>query len=72
MTEKNYALEQAKAQYESICACVAALEGDYDRVGEWEEICAPSWSRGGAYGGTVRLIAGSKPAIERRPTWHFK
>lgn len=34
MTEPNYALEQAKAQYESICEMVAALEVDYDRLDE--------------------------------------
>lgn len=34
MTEPNYALEQAKAQYESICGMVAALEVDYDRLDE--------------------------------------
>ena len=34
MTEPNYAKEQAKAQYESICDMVAALEVDYDRLEE--------------------------------------
>jgi len=34
MTEPNYAKEQAKAQYESICGMVAALEVDYDRLDE--------------------------------------
>ena len=32
MTEPNYALEQAKAQYDSICDMVAALEVDYVRL----------------------------------------
>ena len=37
MTEPNYALEQAKAQYESVCAYVAALEVDYDRLDELKD-----------------------------------
>ena len=34
MSEKNYALDQAAAQYESISAMVAALECDFDRLEE--------------------------------------
>ena len=32
--EENYAKDQARAQYESICEMVAALEVDYDRLDE--------------------------------------
>lgn len=34
MTEENHGLEQAKAQYSSICEMAAALDVDYDRLEE--------------------------------------
>lgn len=37
MTEENHALNQARAQYSSICEMVAALEVDYDRLDELKD-----------------------------------
>lgn len=37
MTEENHALEQAKAQYSSICEMVAALNVDYDRLADLKD-----------------------------------